>query len=172
MWRHDFSSNKLFVRDASPEFVQLRWRVHYYDERHKNWYNTKRISPGLNSLLLFSFSFKALLLHTNIYKKELNGASRLYYSKANSCSPILSCQISLSFLDSQQDNTQHLTSALWRLCCRLEWTVCNLVLHWILWVPVPGIRLNDFYFPQNAVIVFKDLYPPKVSICQRHWQLN
>lgn len=58
------------------------------------------------------------------------------------------------------------------LCCRPEWTAGNLLLYWILWVPVPSIKLNDFYFPQNPVIVFKDLCPPKVSVCQRHWQFN
>lgn len=58
------------------------------------------------------------------------------------------------------------------LCYRLGWTACNLLLYWILWVPGPGIRLNDFYFLQNPVTVFKDLCPPKVSFFRRHCQLN
>lgn len=76
------------------------------------------------------------------------------------------------FLALQPDNTQHLANVPRTLCCRHEWTACNLLLYWILWVLVPGIKLNDFCFPPNPIMVFKDLCPAKVSVCQRHWQFN
>lgn len=51
-------------------------------------------------------------------------------------------------------------------------TARNPLHYWIAWVPLQHIRLNNFYFSPNPVIVFKDLCLPEVSACQRQWLLN